>query len=212
MLPVWFYKSFGIKSAMKRCVAHTKSGRRCLNNAVDGDFCFVHRDHVSPGGLIAAGIGAAIGHAILPGLGVFLGLVAGPAARTLLKDEAMAKKRVFVSFDFDNDRALKDFIIGQSRNNDSPFEIIDHSLKEAAPERDWEKKAEAAICRAEIVLVMVGAKTHSAHGVLKEVAMARKAGVKIVQIIGYRDGDYTPVPDAGRLYAWNWDNLKKLLS
>ncbi len=33
----------------------------------------------------------------------------------------MAKKRVFVSFDFDNDRTLKDFIIGQARLPDSPF-------------------------------------------------------------------------------------------
>jgi len=31
----------------------------------------------------------------------------------------MAKKRVFVSFDFDNDRALKDIIIGQSMRDDS---------------------------------------------------------------------------------------------
>lgn len=77
------------------------------------------------------------------------------------------------------------------------FEIIDHSLKEAAPERNWEKKAGTSNLSSEIVLVMVGAKTHRAQGVLKEVAMARKAGVKIVQIIGYRDGDYTPVPDAG---------------
>lgn len=143
---------------------------------------------------------------------MLIGLVAGPASKTLLKGEKLAKNRVFVSFDYDNDRVLKDFIIGQSKNDDSPFEIIDHSLKEAAPERDWEKKAAAAISRAEIVLVMVGAKTHRAQGVLKEVAMARKAGVKTVQIIGYKDGDYTPVPNAGRLYAWNWDNLKKLLS
>lgn len=124
----------------------------------------------------------------------------------------MAKKRVFISFDFDNDRVLKDFIIGQSKNEDSPFDVIDHSLKEAAPEKDWERKAAAAIARSEIVLVMVGERTHRASGVLKEVAMARKAGVKIVQIIGYKDGNYTPVPDAGRLYAWNWENLKKLLS
>lgn len=124
----------------------------------------------------------------------------------------MAKKRVFVSFDFDNDRVLKDFIIGQSKNVDSPFEVIDHSLKEAAPEKDWERKAAAAIGHTEIVLVMVGEKTYKADGVLKEVAMARKAGVKIVQIIGYKNGNYTPVPDAGRLYAWNWENLKNLLS
>ncbi len=127
-------------------------------------------------------------------------------------EKSMAKKRVFVSFDFDNDRVLKDFVIGQSKSEDSPFEVIDHSLKEAAPEKDWEKKAATAIARSEIVLVMVGEKTHKAPGVLKEVAMARNAGVKIVQIIGYKDGNYTPVPDAGRLYAWNWENLKKLLS
>lgn len=124
----------------------------------------------------------------------------------------MAKTRVFVSFDFDNDRALKDLILGQAKLGDSPFEVIDHSLKEAAPERDWEKKARAAIVRAEVVLVIVSAQTHKAHGVLKEVAMAREAGVKIVQIIGYKDRNYTPVAGAGRLYAWTWDNLKTLLS
>ena len=120
----------------------------------------------------------------------------------------MAKKRIFVSFDFDNDKKLKDFIIGQSRL----LEVIDHSLKEAAPERNWEIKAEAAIKRAEIVLVMVGPSTHRALGVLKEIAMARRNSIPIVQVIGYRDSNYTAVPNAGRLYRWNWDNLKNLLS
>lgn len=121
------------------------------------------------------------------------------------------KKRVFVSFDFDNDKRLKDFIIGQSRLADSPFEVIDNSLKEAAPEKNWVAKANAAILRSDIVIVMVGPKTYRAGGVLKEIAMARAAGKKIVQVIGYKDGDYTPVPGAGQLYRWNWENLKKLL-
>ncbi len=125
--------------------------------------------------------------------------------------QAMAKKRVFVSFDFDNDKTLKDFIIGQARLPDSPFEVIDTSLKEAAPMKTWEDKARAAINRSDMVLVMVGPDTHKAPGVLKEIKMAREEGVPIVQVIGYRDGKYTQVPDAGRLYDWNWDNLKKLL-
>jgi len=124
----------------------------------------------------------------------------------------MAKKSIFVSFDFDNDRVLKEFIIGQARLPDLPFEVIDHSLKEAAPESGWETKARSAIKRSEIVLVMVGRYTHRASGVLKEVKMAREEGIPIVQIIGYRDGKYTPVPNAGKLYSWNWENLKKLLS
>lgn len=123
----------------------------------------------------------------------------------------MTKKRVFVSFDFDNDRVLKDFIIGQSKLPDSPFEVIDHSLKEAAPEKDWEEKARRAIKRSEIVIVMVGPSTYRASGVLKEVNIARNEEIKIIQIIGYKNGNYTAVPNAGRLYSWNWENLKKLL-
>lgn len=124
----------------------------------------------------------------------------------------MGKTRVFVSFDFDNDKVLKEFIIGQSRLNDSPFEVVDCSLKEAAPIQTWEAKARTAIKSADIVVVMVGPNTYKAPGVLKEVRIARDEGIRIVQVIGYKDGNYTPVSDAGRLYAWSWDNLKNLLA
>jgi len=46
-------------------------------------------------------------------------------------------------------------------------------LKEAAPERDWETKARAAISRADRFMVMLGPKTRYAAGVKKEVAMAK---------------------------------------
>jgi hypothetical protein len=199
---------------MPRCRAKTKSGRRCLSHALsDEDYCAVHQSEGRGSAALAIGAGALVGNALVPGIGgALLGSLAGSLVRGVLREARMGKTRVFVSFDFDNDRVLKDFILGQAKQENSPFEVIDHSLKEAAPERDWEKKAMAAIARSDLVLVMVGAKTHRAHGVLREVAMAREADVKIVQIIGYRDGDYTPVPDAGRLYGWNWPNLKKLLS
>lgn len=124
----------------------------------------------------------------------------------------MAKKRVFISFDFDNDKVLKDFMVGQSKLPDSPFEISDWSMKEEAPQRNWEDEARARIKRSDVVIVMVGPKTHKASGVLNEVGIAREEGIPIFQIIGYKDGDYEPVPSAGRLYRWDWDNLKKLLS
>ena len=124
----------------------------------------------------------------------------------------MAKKKVFVSFDFDNDKTLKDLIIGQAKNEDSPFEVSDHSLKEAAPQRDWEDRARRAISRADVFIVMLGPKTRSASGVLKEVKMANDLEKTKFQIIGYTNGtEDWRVPDAGRVYLWNWDNLKKLL-
>ena len=66
-----------------------------------------------------------------------------------MASDNMTKKRVFISFDFDNDRVFRDFMLGQARLPDSPFEVIDYSLKEAAPERNWEAKARAAIARSD---------------------------------------------------------------
>ena len=125
----------------------------------------------------------------------------------------MAKKRVFVSFDFDNDRTLTEFIIGQARLPDSPFEVVDHSLKEAQPQRNWETKARGAISRAEVFIVMLGPSTRRASGVMKEVKMANDLAKPRFQIIGHTDGtaDWA-VPGGGRTYRWNWDNLKMLLS
>jgi len=120
-------------------------------------------------------------------------------------------KSAFVSFDFDNDKALKEAMIGQAKLPDSPFTMTDWSMKEAAPQSDWKAEAEARIKRSDVVIVMVGEDTHKAPGVLAEVGMARRNRIKIVQVIGYKDTSPKPVPDAGTLYQWNWDNLKKIL-
>lgn len=125
----------------------------------------------------------------------------------------MAKKKVFVSFDFDNDKVLRDFIIGQAKNSDSPFDISDYSLKESQPEKEWLEKATAAIKRADVVIVMLGSKTRFASGVKKEVAVAKALGKTRFQLIGYKGGSSDwAVVDGGRVYSWNWENLKKLLA
>lgn len=40
------------------------------------------------------------------------------------------KVRVFISFDYDHDVDLKNLLVGQAKNEDSPFEITDMSAKE----------------------------------------------------------------------------------
>lgn len=198
---------------MHRCSADTKAGRRCRNHATYRDFCSQHQGGVSGGEAAAVFVGALVGNAVAPGLGgLVLGGAAGKLARSLLKNAAPARKKVFVSFDFDEDRALRHLVLGQLRHPQLDIEIVDHSLKEAAPEKDWQEKAKRAIAKSDLVLVIVGPRTHKAKGVLKEVAMARDLNVKVVQMIGYSAGSYTPVPGAGRLYAWSFENLKKLLT
>lgn len=56
----------------------------------------------------------------------------------------MDKKRVFVSFDYDHDEFLKIAIVGQSKNQDSPFELTDWSIKEHLT-GDWKAKARTRI-------------------------------------------------------------------
>lgn len=121
------------------------------------------------------------------------------------------KKRVYVSFDYDRDKALKGFIRGQASNPETPFQIVDWSLKEAAPERNWKKKARERIKRSDLVMVVAGPKTRSAPGVRDEVTMAREEGVPVVQIIGYKKKKCPRVTNAGRRYRWTYENLKKLL-
>lgn len=124
----------------------------------------------------------------------------------------MAKKRVFFSFDFDEDQNLKNHMVGQMKLPTSPFEGADWSMKEAAPEKNWKDEAEARIKRSDVVVVLVGAKSHKASGVLKEVAIARRLEKPIVQIIGYKNASPTAVPGAGRLLKWTWENMTNVLS
>lgn len=43
------------------------------------------------------------------------------------------KSRVFISFDYDHDVVLKEFLIGQAKLDDSPFWIADWAIKAASP-------------------------------------------------------------------------------
>ena len=122
-----------------------------------------------------------------------------------------APKRVFVSFDFDNDQQLKNLLIGQSRNEVTNFNLADYSLKKSQPQRTWETAARARIKRSHMVLVLVGSRTHRASGVLKEVKMVREENIPIVQVTLAGSGN-TRVADAGRLYTWTWENLETLLN
>ena len=123
----------------------------------------------------------------------------------------MSKKRIFCSFDFDNDKNLKDLLIGQSKNSDSPFEVSDWSMKEAAPEPSWEVEAEKRIKRSDVMIIVLGSKTYSASGVKKEVKLARDNNIKIFQLKPQYTNP-TPVTNGGTVYNWTWENLKNQLS
>lgn len=87
---------------------------------------------------------------------------------------------MFLKYDFDNDQALRDFIVGQSRLLDSPFGIADWSMKGARPEPNCKCEARRSIERSDKVVVMAACKTYKAPGVAEEVKMAREAGITLI--------------------------------
>lgn len=126
----------------------------------------------------------------------------------------MAKKRVFISFDYDNDSALKEFLVGQAKNPDTDFEFADWSIKEHLT-GNWETKARTRIKGVDVIAVICGQKTHTATGVSAEVKIAQSEKIPYFFLKGYSDKDCT-LPTAAlkddKLYTWSWDNLKKLIA
>lgn len=118
---------------------------------------------------------------------------------------------VFISFDYDHDSDLKTLLVGQAKNEDSPFFIEDWSIKDASS--DWKAKARTRIKRVDQVIVICGKHTDTAVGVDAEVDIAREKKPYFL-LAGRADGG-NEKPKAAlstdKLYSWSWDNLKKLI-
>ena len=123
------------------------------------------------------------------------------------------KKRVFISFDYDNDSDLKTLLVGQARNSDSPFEITDMSIKETITS-NWKENARRRIRSCDVVVVICGYKTNTATGVSAELGIAQEEGVDYFLLNGRSNGRCVK-PLAARsndkIYNWNWNNLKLLI-
>lgn len=125
----------------------------------------------------------------------------------------MAKTKVFMSFDYDHDEDLKTLLIGQSKNDDSPFSLADWSIKEHIDE-NWKAHARRRIRAVDVVCVICGKHTDAATGVSAEVKIAQEEGVPYFMLAGRSEGGNV-MPRAARntdkLYKWTWANLKSLI-
>jgi hypothetical protein len=124
----------------------------------------------------------------------------------------MAKTRAYISFDYDHDDDLKNLLVGQAKNPDSPFEIADWSIKEAIT-GDWKKKARQRICAVDVVAVICGKHTNTATGVDAEVTIAQEEKLPYFLLAGRAAGANVKPKSAStdKLYNWTWDNLKILI-
>ncbi len=132
----------------------------------------------------------------------------------LFKENILAaKKRVFISFDFDNDEGAKIMLAGQAKLPDSPFDFTDASIKEHLT-GDWKEKVRRRMDNIDIVAVLCGQKTDKAAGVAAELTIAKEKGKEYFLLAAYSDKTCvkpTSAATTDKIYKWTWDNLKKLI-
>ena len=109
--------------------------------------------------------------------------------------------------------AIKTFLVGQSKHEDSPFELADWSLK-APLTGDWIEKVRKRIRSVDVVAVICGEHTDTAVGVSAEVTVAQEENNPYFLLKGYPDKICVkPIAAQGtdKIYKWTWDNLKTLI-
>jgi len=122
--------------------------------------------------------------------------------------------RVFTAFDYDHDEALRNLLVGQSKHEDSPFEMHDWSIKQPFT-GDWREKVRTRIRSVDQVIVLCGEHTHTATGVSAELTIAREEKKPYFLLWGYSSKTCTKPTSASKddkIYKWTWDNLKALIA
>lgn len=125
----------------------------------------------------------------------------------------MAAKRAFISFDYDHDEDLRVLLAGQAKLADSPFELVDRSLKEPLT-GDWKEKVRRRMQNVDIVPVICGEWTHTAAGVAAELTIVREVGKPYFLLKGRKEKNCTKPTSArseDKIYDWTWPNLKNLI-
>ncbi len=120
-------------------------------------------------------------------------------------------KRVFISFDYDHDLTIKNLLIGQSKNSNSPFNIADWSIKEHL-EGDWEEQVKKKLMYVDVVCVLCG--EYNPVGVNAEIKIAQEINKPYFLLKGYSDKSCKK-PSAAKyhdkMYKWTWENLVLLV-
>jgi hypothetical protein len=121
--------------------------------------------------------------------------------------------RIFTSFAMEDVR-LRDFLVGQARNERSPFSFVDMAVKEPWDEA-WKTNCRARIRGCDGMIGIITRNTPAASGQLWELQCAYAEGIPVRLIYGYQDDRPTnlPEPVRGRMvYAWSWDNIVSFLA
>lgn len=118
------------------------------------------------------------------------------------------KKRIFISFAIE-DVKLRDLLVGQGRNQNSPFEFVDMSVKQPW-DNEWKTKCRFRIKGCDGVIVLVTGNTKNAAGQLWEIKCAHEEKIPVLGIWGNNVHSGIQIPQEIPTYKmrdWTWSNI-----
>ena len=122
----------------------------------------------------------------------------------------MAKVRIFMSYDLENDEDLHDLLLEQSLRPSAGFEISARS--DAGTTTDpWDESVRRRICEADEVIVICGEHTESSPRVSAELRIAQEEQKPYFLLWGRRESMCTKPVGSRRdegMYSWTWEILQ----
>ena len=121
-------------------------------------------------------------------------------------------QRIFISFAIE-DATLRDFLVGQGRNEKTPFSFVDMSVKQPW-DSAWKANCRTKIKGCDGVIGFVTENTPNASGQLWELQCAYDEDIPVLLIYGYTDDRPTNLPDpvkGRRILNWTWPNILAFL-
>ncbi len=120
--------------------------------------------------------------------------------------------RVFISFAIEDQWAAIR-LAGQGKNERTPFEFVDMSVKEPWSEA-WKTKCRTRIKGCDGVIVMVTTNTAKADGALWEIRTAKSEGLPVIGMYATTDNRPWSLPSelsGVRVVDWTWPNIKAFI-
>lgn len=127
-----------------------------------------------------------------------------------MKGFIFMSKRVFIAFAVE-DKKFRDFVVGQSKLDKSPFEFVDMSVKEPWDQK-WKTNCRTRIKGCDGVVGLVSKNTAKAEGQLWEIQCAYDENKPVMLM--YVNEERPALPSLlkdKRINVWSWDNLKNFI-
>jgi len=121
-------------------------------------------------------------------------------------------KRVFISFAIEDERA-RDFLVGQAKNDKSPFEFMDMSVKEPWSS-EWKIKCRTKIKGCDTVIALISKKTKGADGAKWEMKCANEEGIPMLGVHIYKDdkGEVPSELSGYKVIEWSWPGIDTFIN